>query len=75
MTLDRPRVLADEMAGVGLDGGARGREMPPGAGFAQPDDAGVGLDLDKRNWPIEIGVTAVIFMGAPIERPSPPAPA
>ena len=34
VALDRPRVLAHEMAGEGLDGGARGREMPPGAGFA-----------------------------------------
>ena len=29
----------------------------------------------KRNWPIETGVTAVIFMGILIEEASQPAPA
>ena len=39
-----PGVLAHQMLGEGLDGCARGHEMPPGARFPEPGDARVGLD-------------------------------
>ena len=41
--------------------------MPPCARFAEPGNAGVGLDLDEEELADRDGVTAVIFMGAPIE--------
>lgn len=48
VALDAPRILADRMPRVGLDGGAGRFEMPPGPGLANPHDAGVGLDPDEQ---------------------------